>query len=406
MIRIINCRVPLFSGSEAMTAIDIVDGRVCSPLHTPLWSCRRVIDGSGLLLLPGIVDIHGDAFERQIMPRPQVFFPLETALLETDRQLLANGITTAFHGITCSWEPGLRSMDSARNCIEALRLLRPELAAEHLVHLRYEVANSKAAGTIEKWMGEGQVHLFSFNDHDERLRKKMSSAVTGSTILSRTGLTAESLLASLQGLESNEKRADAVARLAAVCRASGIPMASHDDDQPQTRLQYHQLGSAICEFPENFETAGYARSLGNDVVMGAPNILRGESHCGLRAARDFVRQGLCTILSSDYYYAGLPEAPFVLVAQKDLNLALAWQLVSENPARAAGLHDRGVIKAGKRADLLLVDDRLPLNPRIVAVFVRGTLKLLLEPDRLTNEAAGRGAGCTHHRQEGDSYALC
>jgi alpha-D-ribose 1-methylphosphonate 5-triphosphate diphosphatase len=69
---------------------------------------ERVIDASGLLVLPGIVDVHGDAFERQLMPRPGVGFPLDIALLESDRQAVANGITTVFHGVTWSWEGGLR----------------------------------------------------------------------------------------------------------------------------------------------------------------------------------------------------------------------------------------------------------------------------------------------------------
>ncbi|MGN6460169.1 MAG: alpha-D-ribose 1-methylphosphonate 5-triphosphate diphosphatase, partial [Pseudolabrys sp.] len=56
----------------------------------------RVIDARGLHVLPGIVDIHGDAFERQIMPRPGVGFPLDVALKDSDRQCISNGITTVF----------------------------------------------------------------------------------------------------------------------------------------------------------------------------------------------------------------------------------------------------------------------------------------------------------------------
>ncbi len=77
---------------------------------TPLAGGLR-LDAGGLLVLPGIVDIHGDAFERQVQPRPGVDFPADIALADTESQLLANGITTAFHGITLSWEPGLRSVD-------------------------------------------------------------------------------------------------------------------------------------------------------------------------------------------------------------------------------------------------------------------------------------------------------
>src|SRR5205807_7476149 len=90
---------------------------------------RRRLDADGLLVLPGIVDIHGDAFERQMMPRPGVGFPVDIALLDSDRQALANGITTVFHSVTCSWEPGLRGPESARAIIAALDHLRPLLGA-------------------------------------------------------------------------------------------------------------------------------------------------------------------------------------------------------------------------------------------------------------------------------------
>lgn len=48
-------------------------------------SSGRVVEARGLLLLPGIIDLHGDAFERQLMPRPGVRFPTDLALIETDR---------------------------------------------------------------------------------------------------------------------------------------------------------------------------------------------------------------------------------------------------------------------------------------------------------------------------------
>src|SRR5258707_572035 len=84
----------------------------------------RALDAGGLLVLPGIVDIHGDAFERQMMPRPGVHFALDIALMDTDRQVVANGITTVFHGVTWSWEPGLRSADNARAMLAAMEGLR------------------------------------------------------------------------------------------------------------------------------------------------------------------------------------------------------------------------------------------------------------------------------------------
>src|SRR3974390_955198 len=92
-------------------------------------AARRRVDAEGLLVLPGIVDIHGDAFERQMMPRPGVDFPFDVALFESDRQAVANGITTVYHGVTWSWEPGLRGRDNAHRMLDNIQRLRPNLGA-------------------------------------------------------------------------------------------------------------------------------------------------------------------------------------------------------------------------------------------------------------------------------------
>ncbi|MEO1179194.1 MAG: alkylphosphonate utilization protein, partial [Pseudomonadota bacterium] len=51
---------------------------------------------TGYLVLPGIVDLHGDAFERHLAPRPTAPFPMRTGLIATDRDAAANGVTTAW----------------------------------------------------------------------------------------------------------------------------------------------------------------------------------------------------------------------------------------------------------------------------------------------------------------------
>ena len=105
----------------------------------------QVIDATGLLILPGIVDIHGDAFERQIQPRPGINFPFDLAVADTERQLLANGITTAFHGVTLSWEPGLRGIETWRALLNALDA--HDSTCDMRVHLRWEVFNLDALDT-------------------------------------------------------------------------------------------------------------------------------------------------------------------------------------------------------------------------------------------------------------------
>ena len=128
-------------------------------------AAARTLDARGCLVLPGIVDIHGDAFERQMMPRPRVAFPLDIALLESDRQAVANGITTVFHGVTWSWEGGLRGADNARAILTGIERLRSRLGADTRYHLRHETYNLAAEAEIAIWLGERRIDAIAFNDH-------------------------------------------------------------------------------------------------------------------------------------------------------------------------------------------------------------------------------------------------
>ncbi len=177
-----------------------------------------------------------------------------------------------------------------------------------------------------------------------------------------------------------------IARLAQAAREANVRMLSHDDASPEMRQAFRAQGVGIAEFPVNEETAREAAEAGDFIVFGAPNVVRGGSHTGWTRASDMIAKGLCSVLASDYYYPAQLLAAFRLAADGVLPLAEAWQLISAAPARAAGLTDRGVLAAGQRADIILVDDKLPLRPRIVAVIVAGRLVHLTDATRLRNSS--------------------
>jgi alpha-D-ribose 1-methylphosphonate 5-triphosphate diphosphatase len=376
----VSCKRVLVDGELTPQTLEIRGQRIES-IEAGHGRCDR--DFGSLLLLPGIVDLHGDAFERQWMPRPGVFFPIEMALLETDRQLLANGITTAYHSLTVSWEPGLRGLEHGQAMIDALDAIRPHLRSDTRLHLRYEVFALDQVDRMKAWIRNAKVDLIGFNDHLQMIEERLSNQDRAGTYAERSGLSIGGFraLLLLTKQRAGEVRGG-VEQVAALARERKIPMASHDDETPAMRATYAELGAGICEFPLDEFTARSAMHAGGEVVMGSPNVVRGASHAKRMTAMSAIRGGFCTILTSDYFYPSILYAAFRIEEDGVLPLPAAWKLVSENPARAAGLNDRGRIAPGMRADLLAVDDSIPGHPRIAATISGGEIVYCAEPSML------------------------
>jgi len=379
----------LLGGEFLETTLRIADGRI-GAVGLDQGRGSLGLDASGLKVLPGIVDLHGDAFERQMMPRPGVDFPVDVALADSDRQAIGNGITTVFHATTWSWEPGLRSGENARQLLEAIESLRPQLAADTRFHLRHETYNLDAEAEIGQWLSEGRIDLFAFNDHMESIVKSTARPRKRAQMVERCGISNEEFDSLVERVVSRARDVPgSMARLAEAARNANVRMLSHDDDSPGMRAAFRGMGVDIAEFPVNEETARAAAEAGDAIVLGAPNVVRGGSHTGWTRASDMIAKGLCSVLASDYYYPAQLLGAFRLAADGVLPLAGAWDLISAAPARAAGLADRGILAEGYRADIILVDDELPLRPRIVAVIAAGRLVHLTDASRLLHSSIAR-----------------
>lgn len=339
----------------------------------------RVVPAAGMILAPALIDIHGDAFERQIMPRPGVAFPVRAALLETDRQLAANGIATAYHALTLSWEPGLRSVQTGWQVHDALTALAPRLTVENRLQLRWETFCSEAMPLIAAALAGPLTPAVAFNDHTTMAMRHPSVPLQDRPFdhdpafplddfdspafaakfddrAKRSHMSQAEFVGLIRAVW--ERRPEVPGWIEAVAgqgRAAQAPMLSHDDTQEITRRHFRDLGSRICEFPMNVRTAEFAHAGGDAIVLGAPNAARGGSHLGSIGAAEMIRAGLCDVLASDYYYPALLSAVARLLQDGVGDLAALWPLVSANAARALGLADRGRIAPGLRADLVLIE---------------------------------------------------
>ncbi|CAM4360265.1 alpha-D-ribose 1-methylphosphonate 5-triphosphate diphosphatase [Bordetella muralis] len=350
------------------------DGRIADTSGSPATGASW-LDAGNLLVLPGIIDLHGDAFERAIMPRPGVTFPYDAALHDVDRQLLANGITTEFHGVTLSWEGGLRGETYAERMFESLERMQAAMGARHHVHLRFETHHIGGVEIAQQWIRAGLVQFLALNDHLPGMARRLGDDRKLLQYADRAECDLDTFQARIrQALSCANEVADAMRDLTQCARSAGLSVASHDDPDPTTRRYYHQLGCRVAEFPLTTDVARLARDLGDATVFGAPNVVRGRSHTNAPNATEMIRAGLCDILTSDYYYPAPLTAALRLVEQNILPLEKAWDLVSANPARAAGLTDRGSLAAGQAADAIIVDDSVPGLPRVCAAIVGGVLR--------------------------------
>lgn len=328
-------------------------------------------DAAGLLVLPGLVDLHGDAHERQMQPRPGIGIPPALAMRDTAAQLLAAGITTAFLGVTLSWEPGLRGIEAWRATLAAVEAARPGAGVDLRIHCRFEADNLDALEEVLADIAAGRVHLLAYNDHTPGIVRRIADPAQAAKYAARAGVPAAEFVALAQRAWSRRAEVPAAqARLAQAAARAAIPMLSHDDATPEVRAAFRALGARICEFPMSEAVAKAARAAGEPVVMGAPNVVRGGSHMGWSAAAPLAERGLVTVLASDYVWPAMAEAAFVLAGRGALDLAAAWALVSAHPAEAGGLRDRGRIATGLRGDLVVVD---PATRAPVATFAGGRL---------------------------------
>ena len=356
----------------------LADGHVAEQARN---GARR-FDASDLLLAPGICDVHGDGFERNLSPRPGVMFPVDVALIETDRQLVANGITTAWLALTISWEPGVRDVAMAREVIETLQRLRPRLGCDIRVQLRWETFALDAVDQIEEWLHMKPRPVLAFNDHltgmvkADRIIKKLGEYA------GRAGLTTD---AYVELMHDTYARADevpgAIVRLARAAAEAGVTCFAHDEKDAAVRRQNRAAGITVSEFPLTRDAAEEAISADEPTILGAPNVLRGGSHIGAIDAAPAIADGLCSVLASDYFYPAQLQAAARLEADGVAPLAGIWPLISANAARSCGLDDRGWLKSGQRGDVVALA-RTDAGLSVEAVFRAGEPVMVRDAARL------------------------
>ncbi|EFH89815.1 alpha-D-ribose 1-methylphosphonate 5-triphosphate diphosphatase [Ktedonobacter racemifer] len=322
-------------------------------------SAHKTIDAHGMYVVPGIIDTHSDAIEKEIEPRPGSCFPMETAFYELEKKLVGHGITTIYHGLSMSGGVGPRSDEVVEQALQTFyRLAQERCLMRHRLHLRYEMLNFPAIEIAHKHIRDGSIHLLSLMDHSPGQGQYRTPGSYAGYVSKTHGLQEEAARAKAEEMMELHKLIDwqAVKHLAQSAVQAGIPVASHDDDTHEKVDQMLDSGVSVCEFPMNLKTAFYASERGLQVSVGAPNVVRGSSHGKNMSALDAINADAAHIICSDYYPAAMLVSVFRLV-RDGMDMAKAFRMVTLNPARALKIdRDLGSIELGKFADLVVVEE--------------------------------------------------
>ncbi|MFP4128259.1 MAG: alpha-D-ribose 1-methylphosphonate 5-triphosphate diphosphatase [Desulfonatronovibrio sp.] len=371
--------------ARAVTREDILDRAIISIQDGKIADLSRdsrnlnkdlpVLDAGGAWVIPGFMDLHSDAIEKEIETRPGSCLPVEMAVAELDKKLAAAGVTTIFHSISFAEKEYaiLRTMDMAESIIRQIRAMQGQLSVKTRIHLRYEITNTESLPVITELIRNRQVDLVSIMDHtpgqgqfstSEEFKKYYSA------YFSRDEQEVQEIMEQRKAIRDSVGLKNAC-YVAEVCTENKVPLASHDDDSREKIDFIASLGAVISEFPINMEAMSLAREQGLMVAVGSPNIIRGGSHNNNLRAMDIIRAKGADIVCSDYVPSTLLHALFKIHSQCPMPLPEAVRLFSTNPAKAVNADaSTGRLEPGLDADLLLVDSSLSY-PRIIKTFVQG-----------------------------------
>jgi alpha-D-ribose 1-methylphosphonate 5-triphosphate diphosphatase len=338
------------SGTLVLRDGDIID------LQASHSALPGALDMDGDYLIPGIVDLHTDNLERQVQPRSLARWPSRSAMVAHDAQCAAAGVTTVFDAL-CLGDLGfdkerIRTFQDGVVDLDALTEA-DLLKAEHFLHLRCEVPAQDMLELFDTVSDHCLVRMVSLMDHSPGVGQ-YANLDFYRALRRRGGLDDATIERRMLELQEQRARLRGPNRSALLQRVRGrnIALASHDDRTEEEVAENAADGIQVSEFPVTMAAARAAKAANMDVIAGAPNIVRGGSHSGNVAASDLLASEAVDAFASDYVPNSLVEAAFLCAGT--IGLPRAITLITEQPARLAGLTNRGRIAPGQRADLVRV----------------------------------------------------
>ncbi len=244
----------LRDGQMMDRSVAIEDGRISKgPLPE--------VDMRGYYILPGIIDLHGAAFLRNMAPGQT----LCTALRATDHAAAAHGVTTAWLSQGWSWaEQGPHSPSAAEALLAALDKYRPQALSDLRIQIACETHTVDTADRLLAAVRRYHVDHVVF-------RNTLPDALLHLETRSETRVC----LAQAEAQKRAVPRY--LCRLAEAFDTLGVTYGSYGDPDGETRETFSMIGAKVCICPTRRSAAALARAVGDPVLLRAGEVTAGQS---------------------------------------------------------------------------------------------------------------------------------
>ena len=338
---------------------------------------KNTVDCDDNYIMPGFIDLHCDMLESIVVPRKGIIFDVDYALLQSDKQLISQGITTIFHSISIanSTIVNRKRTLSVEQQLQIGKHIKKakNLLINHKFHARLELNTIEAYNNIIEMIVNNEIDELSFMDHTPGQGQYHNIDTFKKEIDKQYGLLSTFEKDRIVKIcQSKTKLSiEQLNYLISLCNDLKVPLAYHDVDNKKIVEWIKNNSFSICEFPLSVSVARTIQESGMYVLVGAPNVVQGQSHNNNTSAIELLKLGLAQIICSDYYSPSMLLSIFKL---RDIGFSLenAVDFVSYYPAKAIGLKNKGYISVGNIADLIIVNSSS--LPFVSSVIVNGKFK--------------------------------
>lgn len=364
----------ILTNARIVTPTDHFDGSVVieNGIITDILKNKRYSEGddlAGTWLAPGCIDIHSDYLEREIHPRPGANFPLPMAFHFMDQRAAACGLTTVLSAISFSDNESMgRTFGQAISQSKEMDVLRQSALVRHFVHARLDPNTDVVLDYLDKMKEIECLKLVVYNDAVPGQRQYAFEDL----VVKRARHHGITIDEARQRLQKQVEELSKINHRGAIQAAfeGFCPLGSHDDTTIAHVEEARQFGATLSEMPTTLIAAQKAKEFGLLVCMGAPNYVRGGSHCGNLSCVEAVHENVVDMICSDYHFPTMLSAVLMMI-RDGISPSQAINYVSLNPAKLLQMDSQiGSIEVGKEADLVAFRDKTTYA-EVVKLWVRG-----------------------------------